>query len=142
MYSEPKAVAPIPEVRRVLDFGVSVIEPKKIYMGVPNYGYDWNLPYVKGTAATVIGNDEAVRIAAQNNASIQFDERAQSPYFNYTDQFGRQHEVWFEDARSIDAKLRLINEYGLLGAGYWNIMRPFDQNWLVLNGIYNIEKIV
>ena len=142
MYSEPKAVAPIPEVRRVLDFGVSVIEPKKIYMGVPNYGYDWNLPYVKGTAATVIGNDEAVRIAAQNNASIQFDERAQSPYFNYTDQFGRQHEVWFEDARSIDAKLRLINEYGFLGAGYWNIMRPFDQNWLVLNGIYNIEKIV
>ena len=142
MYSEPKAVAPIPEVRRVLDFGVNVIEPKKIYMGVPNYGYDWNLPYVKGTAATVIGNDEAVRIAAQNNASIQFDERAQSPYFNYTDQFGRQHEVWFEDARSIDAKLRLINEYGLLGAGYWNIMRPFDQNWLVLNGIYNIEKIV
>ncbi len=142
MYSEPKAVAPIPEVRRVLDFGVSVIEPKKIYMGVPNYGYDWNLPYVKGTAATVIGNDEAVRIAAQNNASIQFDERAQSPYFNYTDQFGRQHEVWFEDARSIDAKLRLIDEYGLLGAGYWNIMRPFDQNWLVLNGIYNIEKIV
>ena len=142
MYSEPKAVAPIPEVRRVLDFGVSVIEPKKIYMGVPNYGYDWNLPYVKGTAATVIGNDEAVRIAAQNNVSIQFDERAQSPYFNYTDQFGRQHEVWFEDARSIDAKLRLIDEYGFLGAGYWNIMRPFDQNWLVLNGIYNIEKIV
>ena len=90
----------------------------------------------------MIGNDEAVRIAAQNNASIQFDERAQSPYFNYTDQFGRQHEVWFEDARSIDAKLRLINEYGFLGAGYRNIMRPFDQNWLVLNGIYNIEKIV
>ena len=38
----------------------------------------------------------------------------------YTDGSGALHEVWFEDARSIQAKLALIPEYGMSGAGYWN----------------------
>lgn len=37
----PMAVAPLPSVRRVLDYGVTAIPPEKIYMGMPNYGYDW-----------------------------------------------------------------------------------------------------
>ena len=49
------------------------------------------------------------------------------------------HEVWFEDARSIRAKLALVTEFGFLGIGYWNLMRPFPQNWLVLNALYRIR---
>lgn len=44
----PMAVAPIPQVRKVLDFAISVIPNYKIMMGAPLYGYDWTLPYVKG----------------------------------------------------------------------------------------------
>ena len=55
------------------------------------------------------------------------------------DENGQEHEVWFEDARSIRAKLDLAQEYGLYGVGYWNLMRPFPQNWLVLNALYNIR---
>lgn len=142
MYSEPMAVAPIASVRRVLDYAVTEIAPNKIYMGIPNYGYDWTLPYVSGTAATVVGNDEAVRIAAARGAVIRFDEYAQTPYFNYYDEFANEHIVWFEDARSVEAKLRLINEYGFLGAGYWNVMRPFVQNWQVAAALYNIAKLI
>ena len=50
------------------------------------------------------------------------------------------HEVWFEDARSIRAKLALIPEYGLRGVGYWNLMRDFPQNWRVLNALYRIRE--
>lgn len=142
MYSEPMAVAPITSVRRVLDYAVTEIAPEKIYMGIPNYGYDWTLPYVSGTAATVVGNDEAVRIAASRGAVIQFDESAQTPYFNYYDDFKTEHEVWFEDARSISAKLRLIAEYGFLGAGYWNVMRAFVQNWQVVSALFDITKLI
>ena len=53
---------------------------------------------------------------------------------------GTEHEVWFEDARSIRAKLSLIPEYGLDGAGYWNLMRPFPQNWLVLDSLFTIRE--
>ena len=47
--------------------------------------------------------------------------------------------MWFEDARSIRAKLALTAEYDLSGVGYWNLMRPFAQNWVVLNALYHIK---
>ena len=46
--------------------------------------------------------------------------------------------VWFEDGRSMEAKLLLVSEYGFLGAGYWNLMRPFAQGWTVLDGLYEV----
>lgn len=137
-YSPPMAVAPYESVKRVLDYGVTEIPPSKILMGMPNYGYDWTLPYLKGeTKARVIGNLEAVSLARDNNAEILFDEYSKTPHFNYTKD-GVEHEVWFEDARSIKAKLELIDFYNLSGVGYWNMMRPFPQNWLLLNAMYNI----
>ena len=48
--------------------------------------------------------------------------------------------MWFEDARSIRAKLALAGEYRLHGVSVWNIMRWFPQLWLVLNNLYAIEK--
>ena len=70
----------------------------------------------------------------------RFDEAAQSPWFRYVDESGQEHEVWFEDARSIRAKLDLARTYGLRGVGYWNLMRPFPQNWAVLNSLYRIRE--
>ena len=75
----------------------------------------------------------------QYSIAIQYDETAQSPFFHYTAADGTVHEVWFEDARSMEVKLRLIAEYGFRGCGFWNIMRPFAQTWQVLNALYRIE---
>lgn len=138
----PQAVAPLNLVRKVLDYAVTVIPPDKILMGMPNYGYDWVLPYVRGTLAKTFSNIEAVNLAYRNRAEIRYDETAQSPYFNYYDDRKRQHIVWFEDARSIRQKLLLVNEYKLAGVSYWTIERPFIQNLLVLNSMYDIKKVV
>jgi spore germination protein len=130
-YGPPMAVAPLSAVRSVLDFAVSVIPREKIYMGLPNYAYDWLLPYKQGySRATSIGNDEAVDIARRFGAEIKFDESAKTPYFSYYNG-GEQHEVWFEDVRSMAAKFDLIREYGFAGGGYWNMMRPFFQGFLL-----------
>ena len=84
------------------------------------------------TQAQSLSNQEAVAAAVAYGAAIQYDETAQSPWFRYTAADGTVHEVWFEDARSISEKLRLIRLYGLHGAGYWNLDRPFPQGWTVL----------
>ena len=142
-YGPPMAVAPVPQVRAVLDYAVGVIPREKIFLGVPLYGYDWPLPYVQGqTRAESISPQYAVALALRHRAEIQYDERAQSPYFYYTDRGGQQHVVWFEDARSMDAKLRLIHEYGLRGAGYWNLMRAMPQNWALLHALYDVETLL
>ena len=137
-YGPPMAVAPLPNVRRVVEYALTEMPAGQIYLGIPNYGYDWTLPYRQGSRAQSISNQYAVELAARYGAAIRFDERAQSPWFRYADESGREHEVWFEDARSIRAKLALTQEYGLYGVGYWNLMRPFPQNWRVLNSLYQI----
>jgi len=139
-YSPPMAVAPLNQVKKVLDYAVTQIPPGKIFMGIPNYGYVWNIPFISGTAATAIGNVEAVDIARDNNAAIEYDLRAQSPNFNYYLQ-EQAHEVWFEDANSIYAKLVTAYDYNLGGVSYWTINRYFPQNWMVLSSLFNIVKI-
>lgn len=135
-YGPPLPVAPIQNVRRVIEYAVTETPPEKILLGIPNYGYDWKLPYVQGTSrATSIGNRQAVEIAREKRAEIFFDEAAQTPYFNYTDQSG-EHIVWFENARSIKAKFDLVNSYNLAGMGYWNLMREFPQMWLLQNAMF------
>lgn len=139
-YGPPMAVAPIKNVRQVVDYALTIIPPEKIFLGIPNYGYDWKLPYVKGESrADSISNVEAIEIAAENGASIQYDENSQSPWFRYTAADGSEHEVWFEDVRSIQQKFNLINEKKLRGAGYWNLMRPFQQNWSLLNFMFDVQ---
>ncbi len=139
-YGPPMAVAPLNLVRNVVEYAVTEIEPAKIDLGIPNYGYDWPLPYEQGvTAAETVGNIEAVQIAVRFGAEIQFDETAQSPFFFYQNQ-GVQHEVWFEDVRSIQGKFNLIKEFGLRGMGYWQLMRWFRPNWLLLSQQFKIAK--
>lgn len=145
-FGEPQAVAPLNRVREVLDYAVTVIPPDKILMGIPNYGYDWTLPWVPGTAARALGNVQAVDVARDNGAFIEFDDESAAPFFNYwkKDDTGKayEHIVWFEDARSVDAKLRTAYEYGLSGVSYWTINRWFPQNWLILGELYDVVKVL
>lgn len=137
------AVSPINKVKEVLDYAVTEIDPKRIFMGIPNYGYNWTLPYIRGeSVAPSVSNVQAVDLAREYGAEILFDEVAQAPYFYYTDSNGSEHVVWFEDARSIYTKLMTAFNYDFLGVSYWNIMKFFPQNWLVLNQLFNIYKVI
>ena len=139
-YGPPMAVAPINKVREVVEYALTRIPAYKVNLGIPNYGYDWPLPFEQGvTAAKTIGNIEAVRIAIENDAQIQFDTTAMSPYFRYVKD-GVEHEVWFEDVRSMEAKFNLVREFDLIGMGYWQIMKLFRANWLLLSDRFLIRK--
>lgn len=138
--SPPMAVAPLPQVRQVVEYALTEFYPNQLYLGIPNYGYDWTLPFREGSRARSLSNVEAVQLAWDRRAAIRYDEQAQSPCFRYVDDRGAEHEVWFEDARSIQAKLNLAFDHGLYGAGYWNLDRPFPQNWVVLNSMAQIRS--
>lgn len=136
----PMAIAPLPNVRQVLDYAVTVVPREKLLLGIPNYGYNWPIPYQQGiTKAVSLSNQEAVSLAVENNVEIQYDEKVQSPWFQYTDRDGQKREVWFEDARSLKAKLDLVKEYDIGGCGFWNLMRPWPQGWTVLNSEFTVS---
>ncbi|MGN1148929.1 MAG: glycosyl hydrolase family 18 protein [Lachnospiraceae bacterium] len=144
-YGPPMAVAPLNKVREVVEYALTVIPAEKIHLGVPNYGYDWALPFIRGESkATSIGNIEAVQIAIAHGVPILFDDVALSPYFYYegvaADGFTPvRHEVWFEDARSINEKLNLVEQYGLRGFSCWQIMRLFRAMWMLTADRFYIQ---
>ena len=144
-YGPPMAVSPVDKVAGVVDYALTRIPPEKIFLGVPNYGYNWPLPYVEGqTRARSLGNVEAVALAAEKRAAISYDEVSAAPFFRYfdrTENGPEEHVVWFENARSVEALIGLIQRYGLDGMGVWNAMRYFPQLWTVLNATYPIRKL-
>ncbi len=141
-YSDPQAVSPIGPVRNVVEYAVSQIPSGKIFLGQNLYGYDWSTPYPSqgGSAAKALSPQQALAIAAEREVDIKYDYVAQAPHFKYTDA-GVQHEVWFEDARSIQAKFDLIKQFNLRGMMYWKLGLAFPQNWLLLEDNFTIRKI-
>ncbi|MBO8157154.1 MAG: LysM peptidoglycan-binding domain-containing protein [Bacillaceae bacterium] len=138
----PRAISPLDQIRRVIDYAVSVMPANKIFMGFQLYARDWLIPHVQGQEAETFDMQEAVRRAVQYGAAIQYDPVAQSPFYRYVDEQGRTHEVWFEDARSAQAKFDLVKEYGLRGISYWVLGYPFPQNWTLLEDNFQIRKRV
>lgn len=136
----PQAISPLNEIKKVLDYAVTVIPRNKILFGFQIYARDWLLPHVQGQEAETFSQQEAIRRAIQYGVVIQYDPVAQSPFYRYTDAEGRNHEVWFEDARSAQAKFDVVKDYNLRGISYWVLGYPFPQNWLLLKDNFTIRK--
>ncbi|GAE30606.1 glycoside hydrolase family 18 protein [Halalkalibacter hemicellulosilyticus] len=137
----PMAVSPIGPVEEVVQYALTEMPANKIMLGQNLYGYDWTLPFVPGgDYAEAISPQEAIQRAQRYQVAIQFDEDAQAPFYFYTDEEGSEHEVWFEDARSIQAKFDLIKRLQLRGISYWKLGLAFPQNWLLLADRFQIVK--
>lgn len=136
-----QAVSPINQVRKVVDYALTEMPSSKIMLGQNLYGYDWTLPYVPGGPfAKAVSPQQAILRASENDVPIQYDDTAQAPFYTYTDDNGKKHEVWFEDARSIQAKFDLIKSLNLRGISYWKLGLSFPQNWLLISDQFQVEK--
>lgn len=140
-YSTPQAVSPVNRMRAVLDYAVERMPAGKILMGMSNYGYDWRLPWRQGQAARIVSNAAAANLAVSVGAEIRFDAAAQAPYFFYTDAAGQSREVWFEDARSVRARLELVARYGLGGISWWTVNQLYRPGLETLRSMYTVQKL-
>lgn len=138
----PQAISPINDMRRVVEYALSVMPADKIFLGFQIYARDWRIPHVKGQEAETFSPQEAIRRAVKYGAAIQYDTTSQSPFFRYVDEKGQGHEVWFEDARSAQAKFNLVKDYNLRGISYWALGYPYPQNWALLTDNFTIKKFI
>ncbi|WP_028552356.1 glycoside hydrolase family 18 protein [Paenibacillus sp. UNC451MF] len=137
----PMPVSPLPSVRRVLEYAITEMPASKVMMGQNLYGYDWTLPYVPGGRfAKALSPQQAINLARERRVGIEYDYVAQAPHFQYTDDAGKRHIVWFEDARSIQAKFNLLKELDLRGISYWKLGLDFPQNWLLIQENFRVVK--
>jgi spore germination protein len=136
----PLPVSPIESVKRVLDYAVSEIDPKKILMGINLYGYDWTLPYKPGGEfAKALNPMQATQLAGKRKAAIQYSRKDEAPFFNYWDVNKKEHIVWFEDLRSMRAKMDIVDQYGFAGVSFWNLSFGYPVFWNYLLDRYTIK---
>ncbi|NBI27875.1 glycosyl hydrolase family 18 protein [Chengkuizengella marina] len=115
-------------VEDVVKYAVSQIDYNKILIGIPSYGYDWNLD--DSSKNKTILWSELSKIMTNNESTKMYrDEAANSPYLTYTDANGQEHIVWYEDSESVIDKVELIDQYGLAGVSVWEIGSTNDGFW-------------
>lgn len=110
-------VASFPWVERVIKYAITQVPRNKVLMGVPAYGYDWNL----STGRTVaLSYTQAMNRATRMRIDPSWDSEAKSPFFKYMEN-GASHEVWFESPHSLKPKLELVEKYDIAGIAIWKL---------------------
>ncbi|WP_129691750.1 glycosyl hydrolase family 18 protein [Gottfriedia acidiceleris] len=124
-------IAPIQYVRKSLKYAVSVVPRSKLLLGIPQYAYDWPITgdIRKGSAYST---QNAINMYQKYESQVYYDRDASAPAFRYIDIKGTQHEVWFEDPRSLLAKFHLVKELNIAGLGCWHIGITMPQTEKIL----------
>ena len=64
---------------------------------------------------------DALVARKQSGGEIYYSTRLESPYVTYTSDDGIQNTIWYEDARSVAAKIRLSKMFGINGFSLWRL---------------------
>ena len=132
----PEPIAPSGWVEQVIQYALTQVNPRKLQIALPLYGYD-------KVAATNVTKSLSM-LASQNQAlskgiTIQFDHTSKSPWYRYWSG-STERVVWFEDIRSYTEKYKLIDMYNLAGTTFWQIGLPAPQNWAYLSKNITVVK--
>lgn len=131
-WSEPGPVSAADWVENVLRYSVSQVNPSRLLIGLPAYGYDWDLtasdPANDVYSATSFPWTDIPTLLAKPGAAAHWDAGAQSPSVTYT-QAGHQHEAWYENAASLRAKTKLVTQYHLAGLSMWSLGQEDRSFW-------------
>jgi spore germination protein YaaH len=130
-WSGPGPVAGADWLEDCVKYAVSVVSPAKLLIGLPAYGYDWDL-----TAHAVTGAYPLSYVAWSKfgdwlsvpGAVQRWDDTALSPSVKYTLD-GHDHEAWFENTASIKAKTAVVKKYSLAGLSVWALGQEDLSYW-------------
>lgn len=139
--SEAGPVAPINWVRDVVASAKELVDPAKLVLGVPVYGYDWPTSVVGvcpgGEAGqpkrSNVSTKSAAVLAASLGIAPTWDAAAAERTFAYTeplsgvDETGAAvsctvtHTVWYSDAEAVHERAWLAEREDLAGIAIWSL---------------------
>lgn len=135
--ADPGPVAGLPWVRSIAEYSARTIGARKVSLGVPFYGMRWEAldpsdPASRGKKWR--GRSARYREAAAAMAATTpvWDETESSPHLTF-DTSGRRTELWYEDARSLGAKLQLAHSMGFQGISAWVLGQEDPAFWTSLD---------
>ena len=101
---------------------------EKVIAGIPFYGYDWP----EKPPATSLTHKKALALIDRSKPpKIEWSEEWATPFFTYAEN-GVKHEVWFEDVRSVQAKLDVCRKLDVGGVAAWRLGDEDPKFWEVI----------
>jgi spore germination protein len=138
-------MAPKHWVKSVAAYASQAIEPGKVSLGMPAYGRDWFVRRVSGSCpssaySTVSRTTrQMVAFAERIGKTPRWREAATSRRFTYVRTYSSggltcraKRVVWFDDARSMQAKTPLVSRFGLRGIAIWALGGEGLRTWPML----------
>ena len=120
-WSDPGSVAGFEWMENCVQYAVSVIDPAKLLIGLPAYGYDWNL--TDPNQNSDFAWKEVPDILTKTGATPLWDGQTKSVTLAYTNSIGTKdgahHVAWYEAPAGISAKTALVTKYNLAGLSMW-----------------------
>lgn len=127
--SNPGAITPLNELSKVLKYTISIIPTEKIILGLPTYGYDWEIG--SGKAAQAVTFTEAIERINKNNGQTARDQKSYSLIGSYSID-NRKHMIWFEDIQTISKMIETARETGIYQFSFWRIGAEDPDLWTKL----------
>lgn len=113
------------------------LDPARTVMALGAYGYDWTLnkdgSRASGAPATF---HEAMRNAQDAGATIRMDDDALNPTYDYTDDNGDDHVVWFMDAVTLFNEMKVTDPWKPRGYALWRMGMEDPGVWSLLGKPY------
>jgi spore germination protein YaaH/peptidoglycan/xylan/chitin deacetylase (PgdA/CDA1 family)/GT2 family glycosyltransferase len=115
------------------------LDPARTILALGAYGYDWTLGKKEGgkpAAGDAVTFHEAMRNAQDAGADVAMDENALNPTYDYQDDNGDQHVVWFLDATTLFNQVKVTDGWKPRGYGLWRMGMEDPGAWSVLGKPY------
>jgi len=127
----PGPVAGYEWVKAALDYASRRVPSQKILLGIPFYGREWIQNGGETSAHSLSFADAQDRIE-QSSVPGLWDERWRTPWFQYSDVDG-MHTGWYENSRSLEAKLELMQSFHLRGFAAWRLGVEDPAFWTMIS---------
>ncbi|MHB1404357.1 MAG: glycosyl hydrolase family 18 protein [Desulfitobacteriaceae bacterium] len=124
-------------VNRVITFAIGKIPREKIVMGLPVYSFDWGSN--KPNLPAYLSYAQSVDQAKKHGVDVQFDEENKVPHYAYTAN-GVRHEVYLENAKSLQPKMEYAQQHKLHGVAIWRVGMEDQSIWDSLIKTYGTNK--
>ena len=122
----PGPVAGIDWMQATLNYAVSQINHDKLLLGLPAYGYDFDVTH--NTGVRVDWKDFAALVDSIG-ATPMWNASTESEHFSYTAGDGSMHQVWYETPQGIQDKTHLAVSLNLAGVSVWALGFEDMQFW-------------
>ena len=143
-------VASIDFVERSIQYALQYVPKEKLVLGVPFYGRYWNAD--TGEGGYGVRTTRIEELLQKYSSNVVYDEQTASvkatitirkgqtcPVINGRTLVAGTYTFWYENEKSLTAKLALIKKYDLKGSGSWSLGQEPENTWDYYEKVVNGE---